>query len=165
LSAAPLAVSADTAFLSYTLQDNTVLTGTFAGTLAGDLFTATSVLALDYNGFTYDPADFPTLVSLDSFLASSFADPILSLSGTYLDILVVGFDGFSFAVGNETATEILDDQYSGSGLFGATTETFVLANYSLEVVPASVPEPSTYAAVGMVTLALGSTWWRSRRKS
>lgn len=64
----PPAVFGDTAFPSYTLQGSSVVTATFTGTLAGDLFTVTSAEALAFNGCSCNPADFPVLESLDDFL-------------------------------------------------------------------------------------------------
>jgi hypothetical protein len=169
VATAPAAM-ADTAFLSYTLQDSSVVTATFAGTLAGDLFTVTSTVALAFNGFSYNPADFPVVDSVDEFIGLGSDVPILSLSGTYLDFFVAstptGGDGFLLAVGNDVSIPFFGGPaFSSSSAFGGTTEPFVLDNYSLTVDTSSVPEASTWAAGGAVLLAAGGTWFRSRRQA
>jgi hypothetical protein len=164
---APAAL-ADMAFLSYTLQDSSVVTATFTGTLAGDLFTVTSTDALAFNGLSYAPATFPFVESVDEFTGFGPDVPILSLSGTYLDIIVADpgvTDGFALSVGSDFASSIGADNFNSGFSFGQTFEPFVLDNYSLVVVPSSVPEASTWAAGGALLLAAGGTWFRSRRQA
>jgi hypothetical protein len=168
VATAPAAL-ADTAFLSYTLQDSSLVTATFTGTLAGDLFTVTSTDALAFNGFSYNPADFPFVDSVDEFIGFGSDVPILSLSGTYLDFIVATpsvTDGFLLAVGNDVAIPVFGGPaFRSSSAFGGTTEPFVLDNYSLTVVTSSVPEASTWDAGGALLLAAGGTWVRSRRQA
>lgn len=170
VATAPTAL-ADTAFLSYTLQDSSFVTATFTGTLAGDLFTVTSMDALAFNGFSYNPADFPVLESPDNWFGFGPDVPTLSLSGTYLDILLADNlmidDGFLLAVGNDSMAipTYGGPTFSSGPSFGSALEPFVLDNYSLTVVTSSVPEASTWAAGGALLLAAGGTWVRSRRQA
>lgn len=169
VATAPTAL-ADTAFLSYTLQDSSFVTATFTGTLAGDLFTVTSTVALAFNGVSYSPAAFPFVESVDEVFGGFGPDvPILSLSGNFLDIVVsstpVGGDGFALSVGNDFAQFVGGDNFNSGPSFGFSFEPFVLDNYSLTVVTSSVPEASTWAAGGALLLAAGGTWVRSRRQA
>lgn len=168
VATAPAAL-ADTAFLRYTLQDSSVVTATFTGTLAGDLFTVTSTVALAFNGFSYNPADFPFVESEDEAVGLGADVPILSLSGTYLDIIVSsipgGGDGFLLAVGNDSVPLFGGPVFYSGPSFGPAFEPFVLDNYSLTVETANVPEASTWAAGGALLLAAGGTWFRSRRQA
>jgi len=144
---------------SYELAGGSILSGKLDGDLQGDNDTVVvnSVSDLSFNGA---PAagSFPFLDSVTNFNIASGLPPVVSISGSLMDLLVANpaaaFDGFAF----ETSGVLGSPVYQAGPTFGSTFETYEPANWTLT----PVPEPSSIVMFSVG--ALGMMFARRQRR-
>lgn len=158
------AASAGSYQFSYTMLDNTAITGSFDGIANGNLVGDLSKLAIAVNGvampgsgnlFTYGINPFtPAQISFDGLATSLFAADADLFSGNATAFFLIGPQAGSM-------TDTVNYNIPGLPFNGEGDGDYSAARWSLTAVSA-VPEPATYAML-LGGLALLGTAARRRR--
>ena len=147
---------------SYELDGGDILYGKLDGVLQGDNDTVVVNSVSDLSFAGVPAGSFPLLDSFSNVVAFSSLSPVVSISGSTMDIIVtdspLGVDGFLFeASGAFSGFPV----YSGGTTFGNVGENFDSARWTLTST-AAVPEPTS---IGILTVgALGMMFARRKKR-